>query len=755
MGDLLNFTTRASIYLIVFLVPLVWNPWTFESFEFPKQYVLIFLVLLGLGTWLAKMVFTERELHFKRTPLNLPILLLAAALVLSSIFSVDIWSSLFGHYGRFSDGLFGVLASIGLYFLITNTIEKPSFLVRPFLLASGVIITAWYLSLFGVIKLLPWLSSFIPQMGVSPISQSQEGFLIFLAFLVSFLALLSLRPASERRGSPNEIGRPEIKQLPRAGNLLLLFSAFGILLIGDSSVAWTVLLAGLLLAILSFLFLRTLAGETMKIRRLWLPLVLSFFVVISLFSGVSSAGFLQQFEKESKLSHQASFSIAGKTLGASGKNLMLGSGPGTFALDVSLHRAADLNETSQWQIQFDRAGNHLAELLATMGILGFLLYLGIIIWFLLISLFFVKDKKNFPFALGVLVLFIAQIVYYQITALQVAFWLFFALAVISFDIPKREFRVSLKKFFEINIAVKLILFALLFMVGAAFFLGARFFLADIRYVDSQNTLHNEKGIEKALEAVRFNPWQGEYKVFLSRLYLQKAMEELKRKESLQDQEQIAKDVKKAIAYAKGDYLEGTKITGAIELSPNRASFWEALGDVYYDIQFVEGAATQSIDSFTTAILLDPTNPALYTKLGKLYIVKKEFKTAREYFEKAVQLKQDYAEAQLQIALLKEREGETKDALSIVAKISLRYPLSIDVGFQYGRLLYNAGKVEEAVAQFRSVIKLAPSHSNALFALGTALLSQGENEEAKAWFEKAFQLNPENVALQEILQGFGK
>ena len=150
MERLLNFITKASIYLTVFLVPLAWSPWTVESFEFPKQYLLIFLVLVGILSWLIKMVLVEREIHFKRTPLDVPIFVFVFVAILSSFLSADVWSSLFGQYGRFSTGLFGILAAIGLYVLIINNIKKPSFLVRPFLFSSVLIVAMVYLFLFEV-----------------------------------------------------------------------------------------------------------------------------------------------------------------------------------------------------------------------------------------------------------------------------------------------------------------------------------------------------------------------------------------------------------------------------------------------------------------------------------------------------------------------------------------------------------------------------------------------------------------------------
>jgi len=739
MGTLLNFVIRSSIVFTVFLIPLLWNPWTFEAFEFSKQYLLIFLVLLGLVAWLAKMLVVEREVHFKRTPLNLPIFLFVFIAVLSSVFSQDLWSSLFGYYGRFSDGLFGLLAVVGLYFLITNTVQKPSSLVRPFLLSSALVVVIGYFSLFGVLQQFPQLPPLTQLIGFNTVAQSKEGFSIFVAFLISFLALLSLRP--------------QIKQLPFAGNLLLLFSSLGILLILDVQKAWLLLLLGLLLVLLLGLFQRAWTGEAVRLRRLWLPLILLLLTVILFFSPAKLPGIADQLPKEPMLSQETSWSIAFGTLSESGKNLALGSGLGTFALDFSKHKPADFNTTLQWQIRFDRSGNHITEILSTTGILGLLSYLALLLWFLLASLFFVKDRKGFPYVLGVLVLFLAQFLYYQTTVLAVLFWVFLALSVVAWQSPLKEFRFSLRKFPEFEVAAKALFLVVLLGMGGIFFFGARFFIADMNYLVSQNTQSSnlQARIEKTKEAVRLNPWQAEYKIFLSRLYLGRAQGELGKPENSRNQEQISQDVKLAIAYTRGDTLGNQKIVGATQLSPNRVATWETLGAVYRDITFAPGALEWGIRSFRAALSLEPQSPVLYTELGKLQVAQEDFESAREQFDAARALKPDYIEADIQLALLYEKEGDVAGALSLFSDIALRYSLNTDNTFQLGRLLYNAGKIEEAIIQFERVLETAPNHSNTLFALGAAYESQGRIEQARGIFEKVLQLNPDNDALQQKLQ----
>ena len=753
----MNFVIKTSIYLTVFLVPLFWSPWTFENFEFSKQYVLLFLVMLGVFAFVAKMVLVERELHFKKNPLNLPLFLFLVVALFSTVFSADTWSSVFGYYGRFSDGFLGLLGAVGLYLLVINTIQKPASLVRLFLLSSVVAVLLGYLLLFGVLQ--------ANLVDFNTIAQSLGEFSVFLAFLVSFLAFLSLRR--------------EIKPLPFLGNLILLFSSVGILLLVDIVQAWIILLVGLSVVVFLGLFWSFLVGESMRLRRLWLPLVLLLLTVIFLFSSTkilfTLSGALGEVKvpQESMLSQEASWNIAFGTLTESTKNLVLGSGPGTFALDFSKHKPANLNQTSLWQTRFDRPGNHFSEVLSTTGILGFLLYLSLVFWFLLISLIFLKNKKNIPFVLGVMVLFAAQLVYYQTTMLQVMFWLFLAFGVVSFELSHREFRFSLRRFSEFKVASKALLLLLLFFVTSTFFFGARFFAADINYVAAQNTLSlNPAGkIERALKAVHLNPWQAEYRIFVSRLYLDRALGELRKSEDSRNQEQISKDVQYAIAFSRGDTLECQnprptlpgqssggqandkcqKITGATELSPNRVASWETLGAVYRDITFANGALEWSIHSFKRAISLEPANPVLYTELGKLYIMNEEFSQAREYLKKAKELKGDYLKSGVQLALLREKEGRSEAALAELQKLSLRYPLSVDGNFQLGRLLYNTGELQQAISQFEQVLKIAPNHSNALFALGIALESQGKIEEAKIQLKKALQLNPGNVILQQKLQ----
>tara|TARA_Y100000310_G_scaffold96282_1_gene94036 strand:- start:1900 stop:4125 length:2226 start_codon:yes stop_codon:yes gene_type:complete len=741
MGTLLNFIIKASIYLTVFLVPLVFSPFTFEAFEFTKQYLLLFLVFLGVFAWFLKMVLAKGEIRIRRTPLDLPILLFLGITILSGVFSVDKWSSVFGYYGRFSDSLLLVVGFVLLYFLLVNTIEKPQKLMRWFLGAVGIAIVVNYLSLFSVWQKLSFLPAIVRQPGFNPVAATMEGFSVFLGAITVFLVFQAVSP--------------RIRQLPRVWPLLFIIASLGLLLLADVPKAWAVLFLGLLVVLGGSLIQRIRRKERLSIKRLWLPLSLSLLSLLFLFSPIKIPETSLQVPTEPMLSSSMSWSIARETVAEQGKNLILGSGQGTYAVDFSKHKPAEFNQLSFWQTRFDRAGNHFVEILATTGIFGFFSFLLIVLLFFLLSWFLFWAGKSSLFSIGVVALAISQLVYYQTTALGLAFWLLLGLSVVAWEKrPSSEFFFSLKRFPEFKVLSKALLLVVAGLFLGTLFFGARFYLADMKYLQAQIG-DPALRIENAQKAVQLNPYQAEYKMFLSRLYLQRALAELQKPEEERDQVLVSSDVQRAIAHVRGDRVGEERITGATELSPNRVAAWETLGAVYRDIKSAPGALNWAIRSFETAIILEPTNPVLHTELGKLYAEKEQYIKARTQLEKAIEVKPDYVEASRENALVFEKEGDVGKAIAEMRDLTVRYSLDLEALFQLGRLYYNNGQIAEAVSQFQQVLLAAPNHSNARFALGVAFQEQGKTEEAAREFERVGELNPENEAVQKKLQELQK
>ena len=67
--------------------------------------------------------------------------------------------------------------------------------------------------------------------------------------------------------------------------------------------------------------------------------------------------------------------------------------------------------------------------------------------------------------------------------------------------------------------------------------------------------------------------------------------------------------------------------------------------------------------------------------------------------------------------------------------------------EQGQILYDAGKVEEAIFQWQETVRAAPHAAKAYHLLGVAFRKRGQHPEAVAAFQKALRLEPDNATAQ--------
>ncbi len=712
------------MYLLVFLLPLFWLPFSFEAYEFNKQYLLFFLVSVAFLVWLAKMVLVDKEIRFRQTPLDIPVFLFLLVAILSAIFSVDKNSSLLGFYGRFSNGLIGLLGWGVFYFLITNNFknqEEISSLLKIFLGSVFFTILISYLSVFGVWAKIPGVPFWLTQRTFNPVFGSLEGLAVFLSVIVVLLTGLLL------------FLKWHFKQL---GYWVLLITSLGLLIIIDFSPAWITLIVSLGLFLI-FALVKRIFKE--NVNRLLLPIFLIILVLAFLF--IDGSKFQQsifQFPKEQILGQGISWKVAFSAIKENVKSGFLGTGIGTWQYDFSKQKPTEFNKNFWWQIRFDRAGNHIAEILGTMGIFGIISYFFLISIFFLVSWFLIKNREFLPQAMAVLAILVGQFVYYQNTSLAFLFWLFLGISVISWQRPLSEKIYSFKDFPELSLVFTSLLILLALATLGSYFLFGRLYLADMNYNRGFWTASTEEKTKLFEKAVNLNKNLVFYQMSLAQAYLLQILEEAAKPINQQDSTKLQNLVAMAVDTARR----------ATEISPNNVASWENLAVIYREIQLLAtGATVWAIKSFEEAIKLEPKNPVLFTELGKLYL-NLDIQKAKENFAKAKELKSDYPEVWIQEALIYEREGNFDEVIKRMEEVVKNFPLNIDAKFQLGRLYFNKGRTEEAISQFEQVILLLPNHSNALYSLGVAYSRKGEKERAIWAFEKVLQLNPGN---QDVIQ----
>lgn len=754
MAVLLNRIIKISIYLLVFLLPIFWLPFSFEAFEFNKQYLLFFLVSFIFFVWLAKMIFIDREIRFKRTPLDIFVLAFLFIAILSAVFSVDRISSLSGFYGRFSDGLIGLLSLGIFYFLLTNNvrIDAEDSTDRSRLSISGILKAfSWsvffvvlfsYFSIFGLwTKLNTALSGIFPQVMLqkifNPAAGSMEGLAIFLAAItVLFVGLLL--------DFKSQVPNSRFKNIFYS---LLILASLGILIVVDYNLAWAVLLISLLLFLVFALITRIFREN---VSRLLLPIFLMIIAVAFLFLHITKIEIPQEQILGQGTSWQADQGISWQTaFGAASENIksgFLGSGVGTYFYDFIRFKPVAFNQNPLWQIGFDRPNSHFAEILGTMGFLGLLSYLVLIGMFLIVSWFLLRTKVSsfqLPLLATFFALVVSQFVYYQNTSLAFAFWLMLGLGTVSWrgsaTRPIKEKIISFKEVPEMSLVFSTVLIILGVVILGFYYFGASYYLADVSYCKSLAFLGQER-IEKLERAVELNPRSPQYRLVLSRAFLFELLQEAQKPLAQQDLPKMQALLTMSIGEAKT----------ATDLQPNFVANWNNQGVIYRGIIGLAGGEVveNSIRAFERAAVLEPANPVIYTELGKLYLVLEDRQRAKDYFQKAQEKKPDYADAIIQEALLLEKEDILEEAITKLENLITKEPWNIEAHFQLGRLYYNAGRVDEAIGLFKAVTLVVPQHSNALYSLGLAYIEKGRTQEAILLFERVLELNPGS---QDVIQ----
>lgn len=731
---------RFVIFALVFLMPIFWLPFSVEAFDFNKVYLLVVLVIAGFLLWLGNMIFKEKRLTFKWSLLDPFVLLFAVVLAINGFFSVDKGSSLWGFYGKFFPGLWGYLALAGFYFLITNNIKKEDIakVIKIFIFSCLAIAVNGYLAIFGGWAFLNNLlgSRFPAIMGLRSfvlVSGSLEALAVFSACACALL-LAWLAIGGGGRGDKGN-GGDKGDRSSKVGGYITLFLLLGLLIVIDFSPAWLLMLLALVVFLVFSFWKRVFKDD---VNRLTLTTI---FAILALVFLVASPvrQFLNQtvisggLPQELVLNQKTSWGIAWQ--GFKGRPV-LGAGVSNFHYVFAKFKPAVFLSTDFWQLRFDRAGSYIAELFAEGGVIVSLAYLALLAMFILISYFFIasskagKDSHIIPLMIGFFALLAGQIFYYQNTALAFMFWLVVALAVVSWGDALKEKSFSFKDFPEAGLVFGIVFWVLL--VGGAFlyFSLGKYYLADVYY--RQFLVNAATNLPKLETAARIAPDRTTYHIVLSRAYLQKFLDEAQKPQP--DRQAAAVLVNSSVLSAKA----------AVEKSPQMVAAQETAGIVYREIQgAVNGAQEWAFKSFQAALALEPKNPALLTELGKILLLDNKNDEALSYFQRAVDIKPDYADATLQIAYMEDTAGKAGEAKARLENLVRVSPFSVEAHFQLGRAYFNAAQYDKAKEQFETAVALFPNHSNSLYSLALVYEKQGDKEKAIEMLEKVLALNPDN------------
>ncbi len=770
---MLNKLIKYCIYLTVLLVPIFFLPFTLEAFDFNKVYLLTILTTLGVLCWLGKMVFQDKQIKIKFNLFDASVLLFLVVTILSAVFSVDKQASFFGFYGRFWPSTLSVLTLTLFYFLVSNnvvldkregkdkSVATLSSTLKMFLVSCSVIVMMAYLSVFDLLtKIAAKLNGAMPEVMTlrtfSPLGGSLESLSLFLVCVsVLLITLLALR---DKKGLLTEATKAK-----KVSALLyvLLFSSLGLMAIINFSIAWLALIFSLVF-FLAFSFWKRLFKENVNRLSLsiFLVLIAMVFLLFNPLKQILPADVgINNLPNEVILNQRASWKLA---LSGVKENPVLGSGISTFSYIYSQYKPTAILESDFWQLRFDRSGSHLAELVATIGIVGTLSYLILLLMFGLIVYLIISTVKTkgiskklagevdetdtqreerkvliLPFSIAFIALVVAQFFYYQNAALGLFFFLVLGLGSVVFSGRKTKV-FKFGDFPEMGLVFSILFWVLLTAVVFSYFTLGKNYTADVYY--REYLKDPSANLSKLEQAVRLNGGEMIYHLALANDYLTNFKAEAV--EAAPDTQKITNLVA----------LSVKEVKAAILVSPKMVATYEMAGIVYSTIRpAADGALEWAKKSFESALELEPTNPATLTQLALLYLAEDNQEKAKELLEQAVANKSNYVPAQIQLARLESEAGNdeaTKERLeSLVAKA----PFSVEARFELGRLYFNEAQYLNAKEQFEAAVILFPNHSNSLYSLGLTYEKLDMIDEAIMAFNKVLSLNPGNEEITAQIQ----
>ncbi|MFA6005886.1 MAG: O-antigen ligase family protein [Patescibacteria group bacterium] len=687
------------------LTPLIFSTRSSELFEFPKLLVIYFGAALLLPLVIYKVYsnvnrgsrITDRESKTsipqdtqtlrrsdaRRVLIFASIGLFFISQLLSTYFSIDQHTSVFGYYSRFNGGILSLVSYLIIFasiYLFFSKEQVGRLLITIFF--GGVLVALWGLpSHFGhdFICLLAqgsfsvscWTAEFYPPARMfSTLGQPNwfATYLLVLAFVNLYLLAIGYRIT-------NKISDQVTRNI-----YLILFALFSIEILWTNSksgmIAYIVLVP-LFFATL-FIFKKNFAVSIPK--RIQFFALFTYMAIGVLFALPYSGRIIQQFSPQKpkvttsttpqKVQQpDAQLNITPSTeirkvvwQGAwelALQNPFFGTGVETFAYAYNFTRPMEHNKFSEWEFVYNKAHNELLNFAATSGFFGLGTYLLMFAAFLLPAVFYFLSSKtksipgevtsplrifSLMYVLAMLGIFFMNLVGFSTT---VSSLLFYSLPAMFLIMTRDEQLVTSDQRTTGNnrttdsgsfLPTTPFILYVLFVVSSLFYF-ANYFMADYYYA-------------RAKEARQANDTASAYQ------YGQQAID-IRREPAYVDQQSflsaniassltMQKDTKNAEAVAKQAILMNEEV---LEGSPKNVFYLKTSAKVYYVLamNYIDNQ-TRSTEYLNKAILalqrsmeLAPTDPKIPYTLAAI-IVDTKPEEAKKLLEQTISLKSDYTPA---------------------------------------------------------------------------------------------------------------
>ena len=392
---------EATWLILIFLVPLYCNPAGYQAFYFAKSLLLIFLVSILAGLAVAQWLLERHEvkpgvfmLWLKRSPLPLAVLIFGAFYTVSTVLSIQPNTSLWGNLAD-KNGLISIAAWIIFFLILAQNVtsrEQVNRIIITLIWSSG------FMALVGILQhfipgILPWFDY------TGRVFSTAGNPLPLSAFISMCLPLTLAMVIINWPGNPR--GRSQLNW-PLIGLSTTIFLQAVCLWFAQYSITWILFIVGIIV----FIFF---CGLFIKNRfALFTGVILIVLVII--LAGVLLGQLVDQKTMDTGSGTQATETTYAQQVGLPTLVLrsftwkcaidvvidspaipfsqdklheirrLIGYGPDTFIITSQLRYPASLKSLDTYRsVMLSQPENHYLFLAATVGIVGLLSFLAMLV----------------------------------------------------------------------------------------------------------------------------------------------------------------------------------------------------------------------------------------------------------------------------------------------------------------------------------------------------------------------------------------
>jgi putative inorganic carbon (hco3(-)) transporter len=635
---------RQLFYILFFVTPLLLWPFTSEVFEFNKMmFVYLMTIIIG-AVWLIKS-FLDHKFEIAKTPLDIPILLFLASQIISTIISINPHTSLWGYYSRFHGGLMSTISYIVLYYALITHFTDQAKAIRH--LITAILSSAAIISFYAILEHLGidkniWVQD-VQNRVFSTLGQP-NWLSAFLITLTPFALFQAINAESKNRRYVNAslsllylIAILFTKSQSGLGATAIVLLAFFIITAVQKHKSWLILSLIPVIALL-FVFKGPTIDQTFKSLNKINPFYSNTLAIVTEENKTRVGG------SDSMTIRRVVWEGAIK-LGL--QHPLFGTGVETFGYTYYWVRPAAHNLTSENDFLYNKAHNEYLNFLATTGFVGLATYL-----FLIGAILFViarqsafggrnkttkqspSDEFKMPILLGFLSILITNYFGFSVVNIALFFFLFPAIYLSSRNqVQLKNLKLGLDSTIGI-IAISAI--ALWTIYGTT-----KAWRADIAY-----NLGKESYTE-AKKAIDLNPNEPIYYAQFGNINALVATQII--------EPQIAKLPATASAELKQEaqaYLDQytsaavDNLNKAVTLNPYNINILKTKAKTELTLALLDPKYNQTaLQTLLKISELSPTESSNFFNIGLLYLNLGNQDLAKMAFQKAVDLKPDYQQAQ--------------------------------------------------------------------------------------------------------------